>query len=34
MIERLKARLAQWMQPQSELTISRRIHRIEKYLQS
>ena len=32
MIQRLKARLAQWMQPQSELTISRRIHRIEKEL--
>jgi hypothetical protein len=32
MIQRLKARLAQWMQPQSELTISRRIHRIEKDL--
>ena len=32
MIQRLRARLAQWMQPQSELTISRRIHRIEKDL--
>lgn len=32
MIQRLRARLAQWMQPQSELTVSRRIHRIEKDL--
>ena len=32
MIQRLRARLAQWMQPQSELTISRRVHRIEKDL--
>ena len=32
MIQRVRARLAQWMQPQSELTISRRIHRIEKDL--
>ena len=32
MFERLRARLAQWMQPQSEQTISRRIHRIEKDL--
>jgi len=32
MIERLRARLAQWMQPQSDVTISRRIHRIEKDL--
>ena len=32
MIQRLRARLAHWMQPQSELTISRRIHRIEKDL--
>jgi hypothetical protein len=30
MIQRLRARLAQWLQPSSELTISKRIHRIEK----
>jgi len=32
MIERLRARLSQWLQPSSELTISRRVHRIEKDL--
>lgn len=32
MFERLRSRLSQWLQPQSEPTISRRIHRIEKDL--
>jgi len=32
MIERLRARLAQWLQPSSNLTIARRVHRIEKDL--
>lgn len=32
MIERLRARLAQWVQPSSDLTIARRVHRIEKDL--
>ena len=30
MIQRMRARFAQWLQPSSELTISKRIHRIEK----
>jgi hypothetical protein len=30
MIQRLRARLARWLQPSSEPTISKRIHRIEK----
>jgi hypothetical protein len=30
MLERLRARLANWLQPSSELTIGKRIHRIEK----
>jgi hypothetical protein len=34
MIQRLRARLAQWLQPSSELTVARRIHRIEKDLQA
>jgi hypothetical protein len=32
MIARLRARLAQWLQPSSDLTIARRVHRIEKDL--
>lgn len=34
MLQRLRARLAQWLTPASELTVSKRVHRIEKDLRA